>query len=77
MEEPDPGYPFKYQQITTFSIDESKTGLSGEIMTNLGDRTAIAASSENILISWTDTREKQEDVYVSILPICGNQLSKR
>jgi hypothetical protein len=59
---------FTYQQITTMPIDESRKNLGSQIVTNLGDRTSLAVSSENILIAWTDTREGKEDISVSILP---------
>jgi hypothetical protein len=64
-----PTNPFEFHQITTLPIDESTKNLGGNIPTNLGDRTAIAISLPNILIGWTDTRQKTEDIYVSILSV--------
>jgi hypothetical protein len=64
-----PTNSFTFQQITTVPIDESAKNLGGAIATNLGDRTAIAISLPNILIAWTDTRQKTEDIYVSILSV--------
>jgi hypothetical protein len=58
---------FEYHQITTAPIEESRKNLGIENGTNLGDRTAIAISPDNIVIGWTDTRAKTEDVYLSIL----------
>jgi hypothetical protein len=60
---------FRYQQITTAPIDESRTNLGSGVVTNLGDRTAVAISSDNILLGWTDTRQQTEEIYVSILPV--------
>jgi len=60
---------FKYEQITTAPIDESRTNLGSGMATNLGDRTAIAIGSESILVAWTDTRQKKEELYLSILPV--------
>jgi len=60
---------FRYQQITTTLIDESAKNLGSGLATNLGDRTAIAVSSENILAAWTDTRQRKEDIYVNILSL--------
>jgi hypothetical protein len=60
---------FIYRQITTMPIDESRKNLGGQLATNLGDRTSLAVSSEDILTAWTDTREGKEDVYVNVLPL--------
>jgi hypothetical protein len=66
-------FAFTYQPITTAPIDESGENLGSAIVTNLGDRTAIAISSEDILMAWTDTRQKKEDVYVNILPVFSSK----
>jgi hypothetical protein len=58
------GGSLTYHQITTVAIDESPGNLGGEIATNLGDRTGLAVSA-----AWTDTRERTEDIYVSIFSI--------
>jgi hypothetical protein len=67
---------FAYQQITTVSVDESRSNLGSEIATNLGDRTAIAVSTGSVragglrlIVAWTDTRQRTEDIYFNILSV--------
>jgi hypothetical protein len=57
---------FTYHLVTSVPIDKSPENLGTEFATNLGDRTAIAVSPENIVIAWTDTRRQSEDIYVNV-----------
>jgi hypothetical protein len=67
---------FEYHQITSVPIEESRTNLGSENATNLGDRTAIAISADYIVVTWTDTRAKTEDVYISILSPAAESRAK-
>jgi hypothetical protein len=61
------GDSFQTQRVTTVPSNDSRSNLSRDFAANLGDRTAIAMTSGDVLVAWTDTRKGSEDIFSSIV----------
>jgi putative Ig domain-containing protein len=61
------GDSFETERITTALSNDSVTNPLRDYAANLGDRTAIAMTSGDVLIAWTDTRLGSEDVFSSVV----------
>src|SRR5207237_6501715 len=69
---PSTGSSFDNQRISTVSSNDSRKNPRRDLTANLGDRTAIAISSnDDVVMAWTDTRLGSEDIFLSV--ISGNQ----
>ena len=58
---------FDNQRITTASSNDSRRNLRRDFTANLGDRTAIALTGNDLVLAWTDTRLASEDIFLSIV----------
>jgi hypothetical protein len=65
------GSSFDNRRISTVSSNDSRKNPLRDLTANLGDRTAIAISSDNVVMAWTDTRLGSEDIFLNVVP--GNQ----
>ena len=61
------GISFDNQRVTTAAANNSATNPLRDFMSNLGDQTAIAATNNDALVAWTDTRLDSEDIFASIV----------
>jgi hypothetical protein len=59
----------KYEnvRVTTALLDSSSTNPLRDTTSNLGDRSAIAMLSGDVLLAWTDTRDGSEDIFASVV----------
>ena len=63
------GITFDNQRITTVSSNDSRTNPFRDFTADLGDRTAIAVTSNNTVVAaWTDTRSGSEDIFLAVAP---------
>src|SRR5207237_602738 len=68
---PSSGSSFDNQRISTVSSNDSRRNPRRDVTANLGDRTAIAISSDNdVVMAWTDIRLVSEDIFLSV--VSGN-----
>lgn len=55
------------KRITTVASDDSKLNALRDYSGNLGDRIGIAATTDNIVVVWTDTRQGSEDIFLGMV----------
>ncbi|HYR83881.1 MAG TPA: LamG-like jellyroll fold domain-containing protein [Terriglobia bacterium] len=62
------GNSFDTQRISTVSSNDSQKNPLRDLMSNLGDRTALAMTPDYAVAAWTDTRLNSEDVFLNMAP---------
>ncbi len=66
---------FDNQRITTVSSNDSRQNAGRDFTANLGEHTALAITSGNVLVAWTDTRQNSEDIFVSMVTGTQHQVA--
>jgi hypothetical protein len=61
------GNSFDNQRVSTASSNDSRSNPSRDYTANLGDRSAIAMASNTEVMTWTDTRLGDEDIFLSVV----------
>ena len=61
------GNSFANERLTTASSNDSATNPLRDFTANLGEQTAIAATNNDALVAWTDTRLDTEDIFASVV----------